>query len=125
VPAAIIIEILIAGHVGRNILGATDAILVFIATQAPAAEGVLGADPADVIAELIDSRKCALLAFGETIGISRARNLAFTAPDGRNRLIAIGIHVQAELPWADGVESEIGGIDLEAVISRVMAHPEE
>jgi hypothetical protein len=54
-PAAIIVEVLVAGHIRGNVLAAAGAVFTPVAGKRPLSEGVRILNSADVVAELINA----------------------------------------------------------------------
>jgi hypothetical protein len=123
-PAAVIVEIFVAGHVSRHVLAAAGPVFALVARLRPPAKIVGRLNIGDVIAQLIGAREGAFLPFIQAIRISGAGDFSFATIDSGDRLIAVLIGVHAKGTGAIYVESQVRRIDFKGVIAVETANAE-
>jgi hypothetical protein len=124
-PIAVIVQVLVTSHFGRDITRTTEAVLPTITFKGPTVELVLRPNLSDVIGELIDSRKPSFLAFNQPVRISAACDLSFTVKNSSDRLITIFINLHAILTRLIDIESQVRSVHFEGVIAIHVADAEE
>src|SRR6266496_2264541 len=125
VPATVFIEVLVAGHFWGDILRAANAIQTPIAIEAPPREIVIAADLGYVVAQLIDTGEGSLLAITQAIRTAASGDFGTAMPNGRDRLIAILVDVDAVLARLSHIESEVRSINLKGLVAADVTHAEK
>jgi hypothetical protein len=125
VPAAIFVEVFVAGHFVRYILRASDAIFAVIARTRPNIECVILADSANVITELVGAGKSSTLAFFEAIRVASASYFSVSSRNYCRGLIPVFIYIQAIFARAVNRKRQVGSVHFESLAIADMTHAEE
>src|SRR6516162_756116 len=112
-PAAVIIEILVADHVVRNVAGRSRAVPASVAVAAPTVEVVIAGISLDVSAQLIASPEGRTLSGMNRISRTAAGDFALSVANIDNRRVAVFVHIDAVGARAQNVEGKIRGVHFE------------
>src|SRR6516225_750463 len=89
VPATIVIEVLVPGHLARDVVGGFGSIFAIIALGAPLVEVVAARNLHDLVFELVGTAEGGALAGHDGVGVSTARSLSVALPDSSESLCSI------------------------------------
>jgi hypothetical protein len=124
VPAAIVVEVFVAGHLVGNITRALDSVLAVVAGAGPLVERITLSDSAYIVAKLLDAGKNSLLPFLKTIRAASARYFSVAAPNYCCGLVAILIYVQPIFARLINGQCQVRCVNLESLTVTEMTHAE-
>jgi hypothetical protein len=124
VPAAIIVEVFVAGHFVGNITRASAPIFAVVAGARPLIESIALTDCAHIVAKLLDASKNSLLPFLKTIRAASARDLSVAVPHHCSGLVATLIYVQPIFARLINGQCQVRRVNLESLTVTEMTHTE-
>ncbi len=121
-PVAIVVQILIADHIVREILRRTREVVTVVATFGPGIEFVGAVKRLDVGIERVRSAERAGLSAAQIVALARANGLALARADADHRVAAIGTRLHAIVTGLGDRERLVRRIDLKVIVLAQPAH---
>jgi hypothetical protein len=88
-----VVEVLVTGHLGRDVIGGFGVVFTLIARKRKIVEIIRAGNLLDLMIKLVGPGETRVLAGNHGVSGASARDLASTVPDSRISLGAIGVHV--------------------------------
>ena len=95
VPIAVLVEILVARHLARNIISRVGAIFTIVALKRPFVQSIASRKLRDIVIQPVASRECSRLAGNHRISVAATDGSSATMPHSRDTLISILAYVDA------------------------------
>src|SRR2546425_4752501 len=121
-PLPVVVEVFVARHLGRHVVGRLETILAAVPLEAPVVEIVVGRNLGDVVTQLVSTVKASFLPGHYGVGISTAGYFAAPLPDGDPGLAAVAVYIDPVLTGTLRVERQVWRVDLKPIVIIEVPH---
>src|SRR5712691_8420242 len=123
-PGAVIIEVVVADHIARNVTRGNRVVFLQVALRGPTIEAVGTRRPIDVVFDVFRTVEFGALAGMYFIRFAAGGDFTLAAEDGNSGGVAIFIHVNAKCSGLLHGESQVGSVDFVKIAFAEFAHAE-
>jgi hypothetical protein len=125
VPIAVFIQILVTGHLGRDVSRTAETVFAAVAIHSPTLEIILLVDSSYIVGKLISPGKASFLSFAQPIRVASSCDFSIATEHFGDGLISVFVYVDAIFAGLVNVEGQVGRINFKRIVLIEMPDAEE